>query len=300
MIYVPATTFLELLKAKPAAEGEVRTWADGYKRKKVGKKWVVVGSAPTIKEKLTSQAEKHFNYAMASNLGDIVDDILEDFGIKSFEALENKIKTGTSDTAHKIYKQVVDRVKASTGSNEDKKAVMHFMGVSLVNLRDTYGGAKASLTVKKKSKTGKEYYVKDAPGGPPTLKATTISKAKKKMGGWSVTGDLSTSHVREMLKLGSAKLISGKIDSKKKWHMPKKAKDITFKYKGDSLEIQARQIRKAGTQERSSAVVSIAVPYAYVHAFLNAHIKSTKTRNSFLFKIEHSQGYRNFIDKGAA
>lgn len=301
MIVMPPEYFLELLKAKPAVQGETRTWADGYTRKKVGKKWVLVGTAPKAVQKDTDEAEKHFDYAMTTVMGDVVEDVLEDFGVTSFVELSDKIERGPSDTAHKIYKKIVDTVNASDGTRQNKQAALHLIGTALVKLRDLHAGPKARVTVTKRTKTGKVRWEPKKSDAPPPLKATAVAQAKKLMGGWSVTGELSTGHVKDMLKTGAAKKVFGTIDARKPWVMPKLAKDMEFSYKGDSLGIYVRQVRKAGTQKlRQTARVRIDIPYAYVHAFLKNHIDSERTRSNFLFRIERSQGYRNFIERSAA
>ena len=297
-----------LLKAKAAEQYERRTWADGYTRMKVGKKWVVVSSASEAKERAREVEEKtedtaqaYFDRAMTTNLGDVVEDVLVNAGVKSYEDLVDKVKKGPPDTAHKLFRKVVDTVRASTGTDADKKAAIHLIGTALVDLNTQYADAKATLTVKKTSKTGKEYYTYEkTEGGPPTLKASAVAAAKKKMGGWSVTGDLTSAHVNKMISAKSAKLVSGKINPKKKWVMPDKAKDMEFRYKGNSLKVQVKQVKKVGKQTRATAKVDIEIPYVYVHAFLKAHVTRKRTRDDFLFRIEHSQGYRNFLERAAA
>ena len=294
-----------LLKHKAAAQGETRIRADGKTYKKTGKKWVVVSkvaasrSAKRVESDVLNRGNLYFNYAMASNLGDTVDKVLSDMGIDSFDALVKEIKTGPADAAHKVYKEIVDRVAAGPGTSVDKQAVVHLIGQSLVTLRSQFSTEpKVALKMKVTSKKGTEYYKYKEEL--PTLKATAISKAKKKMGGWSVTGKLESSHMRKMLKTKAAKLISGKIDAKRKWHMPRKAADIDLKYKGDSLLIRVKQIRKGEERTRATAKAEIRIPYAFAKAFLQSHIASAKTRNNFIFRMERSAGYRDFLQRAAA
>lgn len=298
--------YYDLMKAKAAAQGEVRVWSDGKKRKKVGKKWVVVGHEDEAKAKAEIESKTYFDHAMASDLGDAVEDILQQNGVESFEQLAEKIKTGPRDTAHKLYKEIVDRIRGSSaGSKEAKQAALHLIGTALVKLKDFYAsGPKAKAKVKVTSEAGKTYY--KYPGSTfgvteelPTLKPSAIAAAKKKMGGWSVTGELETKHVREMLKRGTAKLLSGKIDSKKKWHMPKKAEDMELKYSGDSLKVTVKQVKKVKERTRATAKVEISIPYAFAKAFLINHIDGKKTRNNFIYRMENSKGYRQFMDKAA-
>jgi len=296
----------DLLKAKAAAQGETHVWADGTTRKKVGKKWVIVRSeAPKSEARIEAdvwrKGNTYFDYAMASNLGDVVDAVLTDMGIGSYNALVEKIKTGPADTTHKIYKRIVDQIREGVGTSGDKKVVLNMIGRSLVTLRDQFSaGPKTALKLKTVSKKGIEYYRYKKGEALPTLKASAIATAKRKMAKWSVTGELESSHIRGMLKTKAAKLVSGKINSKRKWIMPKKAEDIDLKYKGDSLLIRVKQMRKIEQRTRATAKVEIRIPYAFAKAFLISHVKSVRTRNSFIFRMEHSAGYRKFLQGAEA
>jgi hypothetical protein len=296
-----------LNKAKAAAQGATSVWADGTTRKKVGKKWIVVNTGvPTAKGKnmeasVRRKAHGYYGYAMATKLGGVVDDVLQKMGAKDFEGLIKKIKTGTSDMAHRIYRQIVDAVNAEGGAPGDKQAALDMMGRSLIALRNQFSVMpKTALTIKTAGKKGAMYYKPKKEPKLPTLKASVISKAKKKMGGWSVTGKLDSKSVRKMLKTGAAKLISGTINSGKKWVMPEKAKDLDLKYKGNSLLIRVKQVRKIKSQVRFSAMVEIRIPYEYAKAFLESHIKSVRTKQNFIFRMERSAGYRNFLGRAAA
>jgi len=297
----------DLSKTKAAAQGELRTRADGRTYKKTGKKWIV--QAAFRKPRTTKHVEAdawrkgllYYEYAMTSNLGGVVDDALQKMGIADYDALVKKIKTGSIDTAHKIYKQVVDSVTATGELVEDRQAVLHLIGQTLVTLHKHYTTRmKATATVRVTSKKGKEYYKYKETPELPTLKASAIAKAKKKMSGWSVTGELESKHVRAMLKTKTAKLISGKIDSKKKWHMPEKAADLELTYKGKALLIHVKQIRKTPQKTKATAKAEIKVPYEFAKAFLQAHIKSVRTRDNFIFRMERSAGYRSFLERAVA
>jgi hypothetical protein len=304
MVLIFSTT--DLLKAKAAAQGTVSVWADGTTRKKVGNKWVAISSTVQSAKKVTEVAEQHFNYAMTTNMGGIVEKILNKYGVKDFNSLMNKIKTGSSDTAHKMYKDIVDTLNSSKGTQEDRQTAAHLIGTALVKLKDHFStGPKAKAKIKVTSKKGKEYYkypssVAGVTEELPLLKPSAISRDKKKMGGWSVTGSLSSSQVNTMIKNGTAKLVSGKINSKKLWVLPKKAEDMELKYTGDSLLIHVKQVRKIKDRTRATAKVDIKIPYTFAKGFLLNQIGSKKTRNNFIFRMENSSGYRKFMEKNGA
>jgi hypothetical protein len=297
-----------LNKAKAAAQGATSVWADGTTRKKVGKKWIIINAgAPSKKAEgmevsVRRKAYGYYGYALTTKLGGVVDDVLQKTGVKDFEGLIKKIKIGASDTAHKIYKQIVDAVNAEDGAPGEKRATLDMIGRSLIILRNQFSiKPKTALTVKVPGKKkGEEYYQYKKKAKLPTLKASAISKAKKKMGGWSVTGKLESASVRKMLKTKAAKLISGTIDSRKKWIMTKKAKDLDLKYKGSSLLIRVKQVRKIKDRTRTTAKVEIKIPYEYAKAFLENHIKSVRTKQNFVFRMERSAGYRDFLERAAA
>lgn len=297
-----------LNKAKAAAQGATSVWADGTTRKKVGKKWIIINTgAPTERGKSMEafarrKAYGYYGYAMATKFGGVVDDVLQKMGAKDFEALIKKIKTGSSDIAHRIYKQIVDAVSAEEGAPGDKQAALDMIGRSLIALRNQFSvKPKTALMVKVPGKKKSEkYYKYKKKIKLPALKASAISKAKKKMGGWSVTGKLESASVRKMLKTKAAKLISGTIDSRKKWIMPKKAREFDLKYKGDSLLIRVKQVHKVKDQIRATAKVEIRIPYEYAKAFLENHIKSVRTKQNFIFRLERSAGYRDFLERAAA
>lgn len=294
-----------LFKGKAANPGETHVWADGRSWKKVGKKWVLASSISKVVGKTIETAQSYFDHSMATNLGDEIISILGHHGVSDFQTLSEKIKTGKPDTAHKIYKEMFDYIDSNPGTTEDKQAALHLIGTALVKLRDQFvASPKVRSTIKVKSHiTGKEYARKQGKVTEelPALKATAVNAAKKKMGGWTVTGPLSTNSVREMLKLGTAKLVSGKIDAKRSWIMPKKAEDMKVKYAGDSLTIHVKQVRKVDQRTRATAKVDIEVPYAFAKAFLLKHLEGNKTtRNNFIFRMELSKGYRKFLEEAGA
>lgn len=297
-----------ILKAKAAAQGEAHTWSDGKTHKKVGKKWVVISGGQKTEQRQLSDAwrrgQQLFDYSMTTNLGDVIDDVLQRRGIGSYEELVDTIKAGSQDTAHRIFKEAVDEIRSATATTGDKRAAVDLFGRMLIILKDQYSTApKTKLTIVKTTKTGKKYGV--YPEGKhstelPVMKPSRLKTEKSKMGGWSVTGELKTSHVRAMLKTKAAKLVSGKPDARKTWIMPKKAEDMNLKYTGDALTITVKQVVKKAKRTRATAKVEIKIPYSMAKAFLLNQIASTRTRNNFIFRMEHSQGYRNYMEKYAA
>lgn len=304
------STASDFLKAKAAAQGETRIRKDGKTWKKTGMTWVVVSNptavAPVkgvenVAATATKKGEKYFNYALSTNLGDVVDDVLQSEGIDSYKTLVEKVKTGPQDMTHKLYKKIVDALIANSAPHDDKQTAMHLIGTSLVTLKEQFTTRpKVTAKVKVTSKKGTEYYKYKDTEDLPLLKPTSIAKAKKKMAGWSVTGTLESKHVRGMIKTKVAKLTFGKIDSKKKWHLPKKAEDMKLKYTGDHLLLKVKQIRKVKDRTRATAKVEIKLPYEFAKAFLQKQIASKKTANNFIFRLENSSGYRNFMARAAA
>ena len=255
-----------------------------------------------MKKKIDVQRKgrTYFDYAMSTNLGGVVEKVLQSMDIEGYSALVTKIKTSSGDTAHKIYKRIVDTLNADPAPQGDKQAAIDMIGRSLVALKQQFTtGAKTKLKIKVKSKKS-EYYKYESSTELPVLKASVISTAKKKMAGWSVTGKLESKHVRGMLKTKAAKLIKGKIDSKKKWVLPAKAVDMEMKYKGKTLLIRVKQVRKMKDRTSSISKVEIKIPYAYAKAFLQSQIKSKKTANNYIFRLERSAGYRNFLERSGA
>lgn len=300
-------------KAKKAAPGEIRHRKDGRDWRKIGIKWARVPAIHKVVLNDLQEAEHHFNYAMTTRMGNVVAEVLSRHDITDFNSLVAKLKNGLPDTAHKVYKEMYDTINSSPGTHEDKQAALHFIGHALVKVKALHvESTKANMQVKVTSKTGKEYYRSQigATGKTgrgdlismelPLLKPTTIAAAKKRVGGWSVTGTLETLHVRAMLANGTAKLTYGKLNAKKPWVMPSKAEDMHLRYLGDSLLIRVKQSSKRAQRTSPVAKVEIKLPYAFAKAFLIHHIESVRTRNNFIFRMEHSKGYAAFLDKAGA
>lgn len=297
-----------IIKAKSAMQGETRIWADGKTRKKIGKKWIVVDGGTKTEKRIIADAwrrgQMFYDYSMTTNLGDIIDSVLQRRGISNYNDLVEAIKRGPQDTAHRIYKEAIDQIRKTLAPVGDKKAASDLLGKTLIILKETFSSKpKSRLTITKTSRKGKEYRTyaegKHTTELPP-IKASRIKTERKKMGGWSITGPLTTQHIRGMLANQGAKVISGQIDARKKWVLPVKAEDMELKYRGDSLTIQVKQIVKKKERTRATAKVEIKIPYAFAKAFLLNQIKSIRTRNTFIFKLEHSQGYRDYLGRYGA
>ncbi len=299
---------LPLFKAKRAAQGEVRVWKDGKKRRKVGKKWVVVeGGQKTEARQLADAWRKGqalFDYSLTTSLGGEIDEVLQGRGIRSFDDLVETIKEGSADTAHKIFKDAVDSIRSVPGTPGEKKAAVDLFGRALILLKDQYvTKPKARLTVTKTSKKGKQYRAYEEGKHTtelPSIKPSTAKAEKAKLGGWSVTGTLTTAHVKKMLQSGIATVTMGEPKEKKAWVLPKKAEDMEQKYKSDHLLIRVKQVDKKKQRTRATAKVEIKLPYAFAKAFLLNQIESKRTRNNFIFRMEHSQGYRDYMEKYGA
>ena len=294
-----------ILKAKAAAQGETRVWKDGKTREKVGKKWIVVSGGTKTPERQMADAwrvaQEHFDFALSSSLGHLVEQVMLESGITSFEGLVEKIQNGPQDTAHRLFKKLVDKTRQVPTMAGDRKFVVDEFGQSLIRLKDQYSTqAKAKLTITKTSKTGKKYRTYEEGKHNtelPPIKATRLKTEKRRLGGWSVSGELKTEHVRRMLATKSAKITHGKPDARKKWVLPKKAEDMELKYKGDSLMIRVKQVVMKDKRTRATAKAEIKIPYAYAKGFLLNQIVSKRTRNNFVFRLEHSAGYRNYLEK---
>jgi hypothetical protein len=299
---------LTLFKGKRADQGETRVWKDGKTRKKVGKKWVIVeGGQKTEARHLADswrRSKKLFDYSLTTNLGDEIDKVLQGRGIESFDQLVEEIEQGPADAAHRIYKEAVDNIRSALATPGDKKAAIDLFGRSLIILKDQYSvKPKARLTVTKTSKKGKKYRAyeegKHTTELPP-IKPSAAKAEQAKMGGWSVTGKLTTAHVKKMLQSGAATVISGEPKENKPWVLPKKAEDMEQKYKSDHLLIRVKQVDKKKQRTRATAKVEIKIPYAFAKAFLLNQIESTRTKNYLIFRMERSQGYRNYMEKYGA
>ena len=293
-----------LMKAKAAAQGETRTWADGKTRKKVGKKWIVVEGGVKTEERQAADAWRRgrifFDHSLATNLGVVVADVLQDYDVSSYNDLIEKIKTGSHDTAHRIYKDVVDRIRETPGTVGERKAVVDPFGRALIQIRDQYAiRPKTKLTVTRVSKKGKTYRTYDeGKHSPelPSMKPSVVQAAQRKMGGWSVTGTLLSTHIQKMLRAGGAKIVSGKVSPRKAWILPKKAVDMQLSYKGDVLKIIVKQVAQKEQRTRATAKVEISIPYALAKAFLMTQVDSKRTRNNFIYRMERSPGYRDYLE----
>lgn len=297
-----------LYKAKAAAQGETRTWADGKTRKKVGKKWIIVeGGVKTPARQLSDawrRGQEYFDYSMTTNLGELVEEVLQDRGIENYSGLVDAIKEGPPNTAHLLYKELVDKVLSDLAPTGDKKAVVDLFGKTLIQLRNQYSTKpKTRLTVTKTSKKGKTYRTYEEgkhSSELPAIKPSKIQEDTRRMGGWSITGTLTSTNIKRMIKAKSAKIVSGAVDEKKEWILPKKAEDMSVTYRGDSLMIRVKQVDQKAQRTRATAKVEIDIPYTFAKSFLLNQVKSKRTRNNFIFRMEHSAGYREYMDRYGA
>jgi hypothetical protein len=305
------------LKAKSYPEGTIRTWSNGDRMQKVGSKWVKVSNVSSNEEYTRSKAESYFDYAMTTNLGWIVEDELQKFDIFGFEGLTQHIADHPSDEAHRIYKQIVDRVRREPSTPSDKKAALDFIGRSLIELRNQYAKPKATLTIQKKSSAGKNYSVykegdkKDY--SIPSVPAKKLMKEQSKLAGWNTLNMPTITAVRKMVKSGQARVVSGDlVGSEGKFYLEKKgfSTDAKFDFRGDALRVQFKQKvpsekkynkyhkikNPKNTKKKLAAVVEIDIPYAFVHKFLEKHVPD-KAAASVLFRLTRSQGYIDYFKK---
>lgn len=298
---------LRLLKGKAAAQGETRVWADGKTRKKTGKKWITVGEGTQTESQKHEYADKvakrHYTYALTGRHGAVVAETLSDYGIDGYEGLVAAIKDGPQETASKLFRALVDKARELYVPGGERKALMQNFGQALIHLKDQYGTQpKARMTVTRTTKkTGKKYWEpKNTARDLPVIKPSRLRADKKRLGGWSVTGPLQAKHVRAMVVAGSAKITEGVVDGRKPWVLPQKIVDIPIKYKGAGLTVRVKQVSQRKHRTRASAKADIIIPYAYAKAYLLAHVKSTRTRNNLIFRMERSAGYRDYMEKYAA
>ena len=300
------------LKGRKATEGTISTWIDGTRVKKVGKKWVVIGREGVKKEsasKMKEIAKQHFDEALKmfteatgkmswAGIG-IVEHLEDKYKIYDFEGLKSHIKKNPGGEASKIYrstKAYIDTLSISTGL---KKIAQGRFAQVLIKLRDAYAQPKLKLMVKQES--GKvPYKYKEAE---PVFSATAIRYARSKLGTWTDMKKVPTSaQVRAMIKNKSGKLVSGKIDPKKKWDVYQKLDDVVVPFKSSEkgVTVRMRQFRSGAERTRQVATVELTIPYAYARQFLTSQIKSVRTRNNLIGQMERSAGYKKTIGKKVA
>jgi hypothetical protein len=307
--------FLELLKAKAASEGETRIWADGKKHKKLGRKWVTVGSAETAPveriQKKEVKAQRLFDYAVTSELGDTVSEVLGSRGVSDYPGLVKYLQSQPVGAAHKIFKEVVDRIEDGPGNHADKQSTIHLIGQALVRTKENLAAQpKVRMTIKRnktkavQSKTGKTYrevYSKRYDYEMPPLKPSAVAAVQQSMGGWTVTGPLSTKHVKAMVKTGKATGVSGKPVAGLDWTMPDTLDGFKLKYSGTDLQVRMRQYSTTPKGYRKLASeVDVSVPYAFAVSFVDSQVKQKKIRNSLIYRMVNSKGFKEFLGRDAA
>lgn len=295
--------YLLLLKRKAEPEGTIRKWGKET-FKKIGKRWIRIPKERTEEKQLDvvkKKAEQYFDYALTTYLGgDLSNFLSEKEDIFGFNDLFNRIKDGSGDEAHKLYKKVVDYFRSKPEQPQLKQAVLDYFGRSLILLRDYFSSKpKTRLVIKRTSKKGTVYYKKPKTKTDlPVLKPTQVKKVFQALGNWNVTQPLKSIHVERMLKTGTAQKISGKINPVKKWELPQSIKEIDLRYKGDTLGLIVKQVQKRkGKRDLVTARVRIELPYEVAKQYILSQVKKVRTRNNLLFRLEHSAGYRSFLEK---
>lgn len=288
-----------LLKHKAYPEGTIRKWADGTTRKKVGKLWVKVHAADKFINKRNKKANQYMNYALTSSLGDVIEKVFQSKHIKDFKGLTNYVGKKSYNAASNLFREIKGAVDKTDKPKDAKKFALTMIGHSLVMLHNEYWGAeKPKVTLKVKTKNGKEYY-KRKPKELPVFSAKTLQQAKRKLGGWSDMKKLpSTNQLKVMLKKKSAKLVSGKPSDKLEWNVGKKLKDVVVPWRPEEkgIIVNLKQFKKVNTRNSVLAHVQVKIPYAYAPAFLTNHITSIRTRNNLMGQLERSKGYKNFLE----
>jgi len=295
------------IKHKAAAQGETRIRRDGKTYKKMGRKWIVVSQpkgAPRKKpgqvaEEAWQRGSDHYLATLiGTEVGETVENALNEMGITDYDALVDKVRNEPGDITQQIYTQVSKRVYDLPGIPGEQQQTLDTFGRTLQTLRDYFSTKpKIALKIKVTSRKGQEYYKYKDKNELPVVKPKALLAATRKLAGWTVTAPLESKHVRGMIAKKTAKLVSGKIDNRRSWVLPVKQEDINWKYRGDSLLIRVKQVRGMKERTRATAKAEIKIPYAYAKAFLLNQVKSKRTRNYFIFRIERSAGYRDFLER---
>ena len=302
-----------ILKARPGVpQGTISTWVDGTRVKKVGKKWVVIGRVG-VKDKPTSKMSEitktHFDEAFKlfmeatgkmswAGIG-IVEHLEDEYKIYDFEGLKSHIKKNPGAEASKIYrstKKYIDSLTIPTGL---KHVAQNRLASTLIKLRDAYAQPKVKLMVKQESGKVPYKYKKTEP----VFSATAIRFGRSKLGTWTDMKKVPTNaQVRAMIKNKSGKLISGKIDSKKKWDVYQKLDDVVVPFKSNEkgITVKMRQFKSGAKRTRQVATVELIIPYAYARQFLTNQIKGARTRNNLIGQMERSAGYKKTLGKKVA
>ena len=294
-------------KGKIAPQGVPVQWSDGSWHKKVGKKWVNVkgpaGEEHTGKvQKDVAKAEQKLKLAFtASQAGlDLKDIVKERFKIETFADLENKVKSESRDALSDMFKRTFDTLmKQSTAPSGQKLYAMQLFGGAINIMSGYFGQPKKRMTIDVKSKTGKVY--RKAKAAPvQSFKPTQLKAAKTKTAGWENMSVLpSVEQVRGMINKGSAKLISGKLDSKKKIAFMRNLKledvAVPFKKGAKGIKVKMYQLIQKAKRKKATATVEVTIPYPYARTFLEHQVTSTATRNNLLGQLVRSEPYREVL-----
>lgn len=287
-----------MVKARAAELGATSTWADGTVRQKIAPgKWVPVDTgASAARAMADKRAESYYDQAIANSYGGLaLLEYLEDkHNISTFADLKATIAGSPSDTAHKIFKGAKDYVDSMSIPTKLKQTTADRFGRSLLQLRDAYAVEKTKLTVKVQTKTGKtRYEPKKAPQA--SFAPTKITAARKKLAGWTDMKSLpSGKQIKDMISNKTAKVTYGKPDTRRQWEVKQGLSEVAVPFKGGAkgVTVSLRQSKKVKQRTSRTAEVSVTIPYPYARQFIEAHIKSKRTRNNLIGQLTRSAGYK--------
>lgn len=284
-----------LLRSMPAAQGEVHTWADRRQHKKVGRKWVVLGSGGGRRE----QGRVNFAGALSSRLGGVVEGALAGWRVGTYEDLARVVASGPFDTAHKMFRAVKDAVDATAAPASDKRLAVDLVGRTLVDLRSTYSEKpRVRLTMRVVSKRGKVWWRPNP--RLPAVRPTAVRWAKSVLGGWDVARVPTSAQVKSMVASGIARLVAGRINPRREWLVAQHVSETSVPWREEERGIVAtlKQVRQARKRSRRTAEVRLTVPFAYAVQFLMAHVRGKRTRSNLVGQIVRSAGYRKVAADG--
>lgn len=306
-------------KAKGYAEGTVRTWKDGIKRKKIGKEWVPVGGEQKRLSNVDKRLQREYERALdAPNyMGPVVQSTLEDrWGIFSYEDLKEQIADNTSDYAGEIAQSIMQDVQSAIKEDqlppkqarELLSATVGPMNQVLKKLRSYYSKPKKKLMVQvpegttgsKVGRSGQEYEYKN-PDGPP-LKVSTYLEAQERLGGWDLSGVPDDQQLADMMDQGQATLVRGTPDPDQEWEFRtdrEKYVEVPFRENEEGIDVSLVQKgytdRSGGKRKKVTAEIKMEIPYAYALGFIQNKVEGKKMRNSLTSQLLRSSGYQRFL-----
>jgi len=286
---------LSFCKAKALPEGTVRQWG-GRKYKKIGNMWVSVSDGKDVSSRVLKRAELHFESAIASGLpGVAIIDMLEKvYKIKGFKDLRKYVQTHTREESVSLYKNLWSYVSKMGLPKSRVRYAFDNLVKTMILLQDFHGIPKKKLMVKIKDngKTRYKYKTPDAP----VASARQLRSAREKLAGWSDMSNLPTpGQIKQMIKNKNARLIFGKINSRKKWIVVESRTIIPFREGEKGVTVKLKQIRKLEKRTRRTAELDIKIPYAYARQFLDRQIGTARRRNDLIDQLNNSAGYRRYF-----